>query len=567
VKTRGTGAWKYANAAWWALALLLLALFSCKAIGRDPALTGVAFGNHAVAARLNGTVRVEWAKIFENGKEILTKDIGAEVDSLCFDFDWRKGGTYRIEAKVSGMKAPLTIEAAASTAGPSPVPMASFDLEEVDPHQLWDYSYIGGVVLFSPRGDRLAVGSEKGYLRLFDVAERRILWTERIGEGRIVVMGFSPDGRFLAVGEQSRDAFLYVYDIEGKLRWKFRTADDIGSTEPGESKQSLPAVSSLIFGPPGEHARIYIAARRYVGPVDSLPRHTGRIYGLELDTGRLDWAWPTGGCMDASPDALRMDAAGRWLLFTNYWKGAEYTKSVYCLRAPDGTPAWDWDYESLLPGSHLGVWRGADISADGKFVAILTSDGRGLLLDQSRLLETGGKDGVVWERAISTPLEAGGFQLFAFPALVKIGRSYVAFTTGNTKAWQGRKQPVIEHPMANSLLLYDLEGALQYTAKIGGASYTDAIHTSADGGSMVFPVRYNRVRKDAVTHGVFLLDNLEPRPSLARLVWFHHTEGMALAADASPDGKYVATLEYPVDVDARDEFQDIRGVHRVHLLR
>jgi hypothetical protein len=42
---------------------------------------------------------------------------------------------------------------------------------------------------------------------------------------------------------------------------------------------------------------------------------------------------------------------------------------------------------------------------------------------------------------------------------------------------------------------------------------------------------------------------------------------MALSADISRDGRYVTLLEYPVDMDTRDEFQDVKGRHRVYILR
>jgi hypothetical protein len=84
---------------------------------------------------------------------------------------------------------------------------------------------------------------------------------------------------------------------------------------------------------------------------------------------------------------------------------------------------------------------------------------------------------------------------------------------------------------------------------------------------MVFPIRYNRSRKDSVVHGVYLFDHSAPNAAGSRLLWFYHTEGMCLTADVSPDGKHVAAMEYPVDVDTRDEFEEVKGAHRLHLLR
>jgi WD40 repeat protein len=130
------------------------------------------------------------------------------------DLDWQEGRRYRVDLLVKGRPAPLVAE---STAPPTPSPLirSRYDLEEVDPHQLWETAYIGGLVCFSPDGRFLALGSEKGYLRLFDA-----------------------------------------------------------------------------------------------------------------ESGRVVWAWPREGCMDASPDCLRLDATGQTLLFTNYWKGDTYNKAL-----------------------------------------------------------------------------------------------------------------------------------------------------------------------------------------------------------------------------------------------
>ncbi len=65
----------------------------------------------------------------------------------------------------------------------------------------------------------------------------------------------------------------------------------------------------------------------------------------------------------------------------------------------------------------------------------------------------------------------------------------------------------------------------------------------------------------------YLFDNSRPGGAANRLVWFFHTDGMSLSADISRDGRYIALLEYPVDMDIRDEFQDVKGKHRVYILR
>lgn len=547
--------------------MVFMTLPACQAKGSDPVIQELLFGRGVVAARMSsGAAPVTKVAVHEEGREVRTTNEPNPSQEILVSLDWQPGRQYRVELWLQGRSAPLVGEAVAPSAS-SPLVQSRFDLEDVDPHQLWESAYIGGSVQFSPDGRFLALGSEKGYLRLFDVVAGLPVWRKRIGEGRIVSMGFSADGRYLAVGEQSREAYLYLYNLDGQLLWKWNASIDVGTGDPGRGKNFLPAVDSLIFAPSAKGSRVFVSVRRYMGPADMAFRHQGKIYALDTDTGKVVWAWPAESTMDASPDCLHLDAGGQYLLFTNYWKGNTYNQSLYCLSPSEGSLLWSWDYDHPFPENRLGIWHGVDLSADGRYVAALTSDGRGFFMDHQELIRSGGKSGVLWEKQICSPLGAGELKIFAFPALARVSDDYVAFTTGNTKAWQAKKQPTIEHPSANSLFVYDREGRLQVTASIGGASYTESIHASRDGRFMVFPVRYNRSRKDAVVHGVHLFDRLAAPGPGNRSTWFYHTEGMCLTADISPDGRHIAAVEYPVDVDMRDEFEDVRGTHRLHLLR
>ncbi len=547
--------------------LSLSVLIFCLVVGCGPGnkvdIDKVTFGREAMAIRLNGKALVQRIDIWEGRKQVASKRIGKEARTFLVDIGWQRGGEYRVEVALRDPPFVLTTTCRAP-AKPGPMVLESLKLEDVDPYQLWDYCYVGGIVAFSPEAKYLAVGSEKGYLRLVDIENGQVLWRKRIGEGRIVSMKFSPDGRYLAMGEQSRDAFIYLYSIDGQLLWKFPASRDVGTIGPGEPKYHLPVVNSLVFAPSKRDQRIYFTASHYLGASGQNYRHRGRIYCLDMK-GHPLWAYPRKGCMDGSPDALRIDARGKYLIFSNYWKGKSYTRSLYCLDGQSGQPLWGWDFRHIFPEKRLGIWHGVDISADGAYVAAFSNDGRGFLLSNRQLIK--GKKGVLWEKTISTPIVVNGLTIYGFPALAKIGEDYVAFLTGNTNARQGKRRPAFEHPNANSLFVYDLKGKLQWTSRIGGASYTDRIHTSSDNRYIILPIRYNRVEKDCLLHGLYLFDNARPGGASDRLAWFFHTDGMALSADISQDGRYVALLEYPVDMDTRNEFQDVKGRHQVYILR
>ncbi len=474
----------------WLFVLLFYLAAGCSP-GDKVAIKKVTFGRGAIAIRLNGKARVQEISVCEGQEEVVLKAVASEAEQFFIDLNWQRGKEYRIKLILKSQPFPLVATCRAPER-PSPLVLASFELEDVNPHQLRDYCYIGGIVAISPEAQYLAVGSEKGYLRLVSIKSGRLLWSKRIGEGRIVSMGFSPDGRYLAMGEQSRDAFIYLYDIAGRLIWKFLASRDVGTIRPGEPQSHLPVVNALVFTHSGKDWKIYFTAGHYLGTDGRNYRHQGKVYCLDMK-GRPLWTYPRKGCMDASPDALRIDARGKYLIFSNYWKGESYNKSLYCLDGQSGQLLWSWDSRHSFPEKRLGIWHGVDISADGTYVAAFTNDGRGFLLSNRQLINTTGKKGVVWEKTISAPIMVNGLTIYGFPALAKIGKGYVAFLTGNTNARQGKRRPAIEYPNANSLFVYDLKGELQWTSRVGGASYTDRIHTSADSRYTILPIRYNRV--------------------------------------------------------------------------
>lgn len=98
-------------------------------------------------------------------------------------------------------------------------------------------------------------------------------------------------------------------------------------------------------------------------------------------------------------------------------------------------------------------------------------------------------------------------------------------------------------------------------------AYTDTKKEGVDGRYILIAATHSRIEKDTSRHGVYLFDNQIPGGASRKLVWFYHTEGICLSADISSDGRYIAALEYPIDMDRRDEFEDVRGRHMVYLLR
>ena len=82
---------------------------------------------------------------------------------------------------------------------------------------------------------KLAVATDRGHLAILHPITGKTLWKTRISEGYVRHITFSPDNTLLYIGEQAVDGFIYCYELTGatpKLRWKYRTADDIETSTP-----------------------------------------------------------------------------------------------------------------------------------------------------------------------------------------------------------------------------------------------------------------------------------------------------------------------------------------------
>ncbi len=135
--------------------LILTSILACQAQTGEPVIRELAFGRGIVAARMDAPALARKATVYEDGTELCSKRDPGTMSEIVFEFDWREGRVYRIEISFEGRPVPLVAEASAPSA-PSPFRIMSCELEEVDPHELWETAYIGGLVSFSPEGKYVA---------------------------------------------------------------------------------------------------------------------------------------------------------------------------------------------------------------------------------------------------------------------------------------------------------------------------------------------------------------------------------------------------------------------------
>ncbi len=551
---------------------VLLAVFAiltgCST--QSPAeIRGVVFGRNIVAVSLTRSASVMSISLYDGEMELVRRTIEGEGETFVLDQSWEPGKIYTVQVTPAGRQSPMTVRYR-SPEKPSPVILGSIDLErDVEPRGLRESAYLGGRVAMSPDGSWAAVGTETSRLRVFRVGDQRELWSRRIGEGRILAVAFASRGKRLLVGEQSRDAFIYCFDTRsGRELWRHRTADDVGEMEQGDPRARWPVIAGVAVVEPedgGTGARCFVAAKRQYEVPSGLVA-ASKIYGIEVESGALLWTFPDEGAMDGSPSMLSTDARGRTVLFNNWKKGKNFDKALYGLSGETGRELWGWEMEQLYPGRDYLIWHGFGISRDGGRVVVFSQDGRGFLLDHETLVQSSGRSGVIWQMEISSPVMVNGMRLIGQGSTAHVNDQYVVFSTGSTIVQQASNaRTSIEHPNGNSLFVHDLEGRLLWTTKPGGLCYE--IPLSSDGRYVILGATHGRAQKDTSGQGIYVFDHWRPGSASDRLDWFLNTEGICISVAASEDGQRIVALEYPLDMDPRSEFEDVRGKHRLYFLR
>jgi len=384
--------------------------------------------------------------------------------------------------------------------------------------------------------DAVVAGTADGNVRAFDRETLAPLWTADAGgnenESQGAVVGATPVPGGIAVGERGPRGEVRVHDREsGAVRWRYRTADDVGDPA-GDSRFEQPFVASLT----GRNGRLYAAARRYERRGDDRA-FSSVVYAFDRD-GTVAWTYGT----DASPVSL--DARDdRVAVAYNRCPGA-HRAGLVVLDARTGRPRARWD-----PAGE-GRRRVGDVSllADG---AAVTShaDYRGYRLDLPD--DDAGRPGtgtVRWRADLATPETVGDETVYAYPNHVHATDAGVVFVTGNTYPEAGRSTESL-HPDAHTAVGYAPDGERAWSASVGG--FANGLGT--DGDRLAVPGAQRFRTRDPATHGVGVFDvESGPRASVG-------TDGVATAA--ALDAGALAVVEEPV---VYHDDRRRRGEYRLH---
>ena len=400
-----------------------------------------------------------------------------------------------------------------------------------------------GVVRYVAKNNSWIVGTERGELFCFDGKGKQV-WKRSLGIGKLVTIALSKKQDLVYVGEQSPTGQLFAIKVSnGNVVWKYATKNFVGS-DPG--KRSYPSVVHIVVD---DQENIYLTAYRYLLNKDGTRGYNGKICAFNKN-GTVRWQFPEKEVMDTWVNWCDVsNSAAEIVVATSAYEirqGMKYSKTMYFLNKETGKYQHSLTLPITAPFENVVMRGSPNYSADGKYLAGSSSDGRAFFLNaQGEML---------WTRILSLPQKIEGAWLNASGRDGYIVPEGVIFTTINTfnrENWQ-LPTPVL-HPGNNCLFLFAVNGDFKYKYKAAGTMEEIAFAK----GMVACAVGRNVHTHDyAAAHGVILI-----KLSDGSLIKRFATQGPIQAVDISPDGKYIGGIEAPaVMPDGK-----VIGAYRFHI--
>ncbi|WP_281085333.1 WD40 repeat domain-containing protein [Methanosarcina acetivorans] len=518
-------------------------------------IDSVVFSRTGALLTLKDETEISEIRIYSGDSQIESLDIEKTEAQAFFAFDWDPETLYRFEV-ITSTGASSTLEVYAPEK-PALKEEYTIELEDVTPGPIEKTSTnIDGATKFSPDSSYLAIGTHGGSLKLIEVETGEEVWEKQLVEGiadaRIADIEFSEDGKRLFVGEDSPDAYLYCFDLNGTEIWKFGAGEELGS-----DLKYMPAMKKIKLDSEGN---IYVAASRACGYIGEKYKYLGRVYSFDSE-GNLRWKFPESELMDSGVTWIDATPDGKYAAFgTTCFTKADKWKdgTVHVLNGNTGEEHWSYKIPPVEPFfDYSAIWYSTQITQDGERLITMTSDGRAFLFNNSRIIETGTPE-IAWQQNISTPIVVSGVPIYGSANYAYIVNDTLIFSIGSTFSKDKNNDAPFEHPSGNSLFAYDYDGNLLWKWRLDGY----AGECARNDRYLVIPIAQNLVTEDRSVHGVYVFDVSKSGGASSRLSQIYNTEGITVAADVSSDGRYIAALEAP----ARLEDGTVLGEYRVHIL-
>ncbi|MBI3127344.1 MAG: PQQ-binding-like beta-propeller repeat protein [Candidatus Tectomicrobia bacterium] len=419
-------------------------------------------------------------------------------------------------------------------------------------------------VLFSPSGRLLALGNQRGQVRVMEVETGKTVFERRVAEGLAKAAAFSPDERVLFIGEQTREGSIRAVELPGgREAWRYDLSKDLGSGGPRDPGNELawvefPGPYRMAVTPEGD---LLVGGLHNWYPDPGSPvRQLSHLYRFDGRTGALRWKWPREKPAPLSLTWFSHDekarvAVGVLGMARNWEPGLPMPPGLYAVDLGTGEERWRHPFEPLPPFKSVTTWRSVAVRPDGGAVNASTGDGRLYIIERGRAR---------WTEARGGPVQTGGFPVVAETGLLGATRELAIFSLGGgyvplqaAPAGASTNQP---HPNSNTLLFFGWDGRLRH--RWAAPNRPNGLALSADGRWLAVPLSQSRAFRREDVNALVLFDTRrEGNPYAGE----YHTEGPIPYDQAaiSPDGSLIAVVESPAAIpDGRPP----RGKSRLHIL-
>jgi len=438
-------------------------------------------------------------------------------------------------------------------------------------YRAWSWwSYFQGYVTVSPDGKYVVVGTVRGELYIYNASTGKLIKELTFPLGEIPrTIRFTPDGKYMIVGVWSRKGWLIIYDTStwtpvAKLELDKFVAGPSNATIQTIIREPWLAVIPYyaVVSPSGDVVYVTIV-ERYVNPKTQSPEYIpvtydlaqiypqirkkyrhyysmvwvdkyywSRIIAYDVKTHRVLWVWPRDHPAYVDIPILAISSNGKYLAAASFW--GVYPKNpvewhmgeVWVLDAENGKLLYTYSPLPPIPYiNHTSIWNGLAFADDGKYLVVVTGEGRIIVLDNEKsVIEH--RPVIVWSKDIVEfiPTEAFLIPMSGKAKTVKIVKTYIytyaglaAVTSKYLIAYTGGtycvgwtpgylKRPEIVHPNSTKLFIFYLSnGTLAYVDLFNGMPTYGKVRPFVLAGCyLVGSIGVNWVRADASMAGVYV---------------------------------------------------------------
>ncbi len=472
-------------------------------------------------------------------------------------------------------------------------------------YRVWTWwTYFQGYVTVSPDGRYVVVGTVKGQLLIYDAHTGTLVKKFTFPVGYIPrTIRFTPDGKYMIVGIWSRCGEIAVYNTS---TWNEIWHMDLCKFVKGPSNATVETILRepwlavvpyyIVVSPDGKVVYVTIV-ERYVNPKTQMVKYYyvkfdlakiypeiarkyhhyivgvwsgkywSRIIAIDLVRHRVLWTWPRNDTAHVDIPILALSKDGKYLAAASFW-GVDpenpvkwHMGEVWVFNATNGEVLYTFSPLPPIPYiNHTSIWNGLAFADNGKYLIIVTGEGRIVVLNNIESVRTH-RPVKVWSKsvvqfiptqAVLIPISGKGTTkviktyIYTYAGLAAVTNKYVIVYTGGTYSvgWTPGylKRPIRPHPNGTKLFIFDLAtGKLVYIDDFYGMPTYGKVRPFVLAGCyLVGSVGINWVTEDASLAGIYVWYICGHPYRVTRLLTVQ--KGLGIPVDVTAHDSYIYVL-------------------------